>query len=305
MRRREEKESVGWQEERGGEVKKEFVKLNDVSYNDANINAYSRLDAYWVENYSRLQRGIKVRHSSLKPVMELGIRPYDVMNNFRLKGIEFGRWVNTMERHDLFCSGVIALEDLSEVLGYKNLGFDHHVGLSFGGRGRGGAALAHFEPGTMMINLTKTKGANSLAHEYGHALDYFLGMRLDVNVYSPALSGGRIVGKADYPGNKGPYRRLMGKVIEAILSTPSYGTWRAETSNPEYICNHTEMFARCFEQWVAACLYEKKVLNTYLTKPLKAYEESPGWYLSRKDCGKVFPRIKALVRMVAKAAKQK
>ena len=286
-------------------MKEKFVKLNDVSYKDTDINAFSRLDSYWMANFSKLQKGIKVRHSDLKPVTELGIRPYDVMENYKLKGIEFGRWVNTVERHDLFCSGVLALEDLSRLLGYKNLGFDHNVGISFGGRGRGGNAKAHFETDTLMINPTKNKRADSLAHEYGHALDYFLGMRLDVNRYTPALSGGRIVGTSDYIGPKGPYRRQMGKIIRAILSTRSYATWHENTGNPEYSCNHAEMFARCFEQWVANALYEKRVANVYLTKLVNQYTNSPHWYLTASDCKKVFPHISALVKMVAKAANQK
>lgn len=286
-------------------MKDEFVKLNDVSYNDANINAFSRLDSYWLANFSKLQRGIKVRHSDLKAVTELGIRPYDVMMRYKLKGIEFGRWVSTVERHDLFCSGVLALEDLAQVLGYKNLGFDHNVGISFGGRGRGGNAKAHFEPSTMMINLTKPHGANSLAHEYGHAMDYFIGMRLDVNRYTAALSGGSIVGSGDYVGARGPYRLQMDRVLQAILSTKSYDMWKKSTNNPEYKCNHTEMFARCFEQWVACKLYEKKVANVYLTKPVSIYSKAPEWYLTDSDCKKVFPRIATLVKIIAKAANKK
>lgn len=301
---REETGQDNMQEERNEEVREKFVKLNDVSYNDADINAFSRLDAYWITNFSKLQRGIKVRHSELKAVTEIGIRPYDVMMNYKLKGIEFGRWVKTIERHDLFCSGVLALEDLAQVLGYRNLGFDHNVGISFGGRGRGGAN-AHFEPDTMMINLTKLYGANSLAHEYGHAIDYFLGMRFDVNRFSPALSGGRLIGTADYSGERGPLRRQMDKVIRSILATKSYANWYKTTENPAYKCNHTEMFARCFEQWVANKLYEKRVANEYLTKLVNMYTKAPDWYLTDSDCKKVFPHIATLVRMVAKAAKQK
>jgi FtsZ-binding cell division protein ZapB len=40
---------------------------------------------------------------------------------------------------------------------------------------RGGKAAAHYEPGRRVINLTKLSGAGTLAHEYGHALDHYLG----------------------------------------------------------------------------------------------------------------------------------
>ena len=49
------------------------------------------------------------------------------------------------------------------------------LAIAFGARGSG-SALAHFEPARNVINLTKLKGAGSLAHEWGHALDFFLGM---------------------------------------------------------------------------------------------------------------------------------
>ena len=51
------------------------------------------------------------------------------------------------------------------------------MGLALGSRGSGNAA-AHFERDNLVINLTKTKGAGSLAHEWFHALDnYFSRMR--------------------------------------------------------------------------------------------------------------------------------
>lgn len=47
------------------------------------------------------------------------------------------------------------------------------LGLALGARGRGKAA-AHYEPAKHIINMTRDKGAGSLAHEWGHALDYSL-----------------------------------------------------------------------------------------------------------------------------------
>lgn len=51
------------------------------------------------------------------------------------------------------------------------------LAIAFGSRGKGNA-LAHYEPSRAVINLTKMKGAGSLAHEFGHALDDMLGQRL-------------------------------------------------------------------------------------------------------------------------------
>lgn len=48
------------------------------------------------------------------------------------------------------------------------------LALAFGARG-GGKAIAHYEPVRKVINITKLRGAGSLAHEFGHALDHWLG----------------------------------------------------------------------------------------------------------------------------------
>ena len=54
--------------------------------------------------------------------------------------------------------------------------------MAVGARGRGGigSAAAHYEPGKIVINLTKKNGAVSLGHEWWHAMDkYFARMRED------------------------------------------------------------------------------------------------------------------------------
>lgn len=54
----------------------------------------------------------------------------------------------------------------------KALSLNGTLGLALGARGKGKAA-AHFEPSNLVINLTKTQGAGSLAHEWFHALDNY------------------------------------------------------------------------------------------------------------------------------------
>jgi hypothetical protein len=49
------------------------------------------------------------------------------------------------------------------------------LAIAFGARGQGlSGAKAHYEPDYGVINLTKMKGAGSLAHEWFHSLDHFL-----------------------------------------------------------------------------------------------------------------------------------
>lgn len=59
-----------------------------------------------------------------------------------------------------------SLMDLSKILDIppKAVALDNELGLCFGSRGFGSAS-AHYEPSNRLINLTKTKGYSSLAHD--------------------------------------------------------------------------------------------------------------------------------------------
>ncbi len=100
-----------------------------------------------------------------------------LMDEFGFRGVNFGRegWINQAERQAYLNHAYDGLHDLSEILGVppKALSLNGMLGLAFGAQGRGGNAAAHFVPGVNEINLTKTMGAGTLAHEWGHALDHY------------------------------------------------------------------------------------------------------------------------------------
>ena len=82
------------------------------------------------------------------------------------------------------------LMDLSVIVGAppKALSLNGELALAFGARGSGNA-MAHYEPGQVVINLTKGKGAGSLAHEWFHALDnYFAKKRGSEFTDSPYIT---------------------------------------------------------------------------------------------------------------------
>ena len=99
---------------------------------------------------------------------------------FNFRGGEFGNWQN--KRQECLNCAVDAFSDLACI---TNLPFEamsvcftgernHRLTIAWGSRG-GGHASAHYEPDTTVINLTKYRGAGTLAHEWGHALDHALG----------------------------------------------------------------------------------------------------------------------------------
>lgn len=95
---------------------------------------------------------------------------------FGFKGIEFGIWLSQREREEVLKLNYDALADLSHILKCNpmDISFGGRLSVSLGSRGNSSAS-AHYEPEKIVITLTKKKGAGSLAHEWFHALDNFLG----------------------------------------------------------------------------------------------------------------------------------
>ena len=94
------------------------------------------------------------------------------MASFGFKGVNFGTWMlgespaKVAERQLHLNHAFDSFMDLATVLGVppKALSLDGLLGLAIGAQGSGSAA-AHFVPGVNEINLTRTSGAGSLAHE--------------------------------------------------------------------------------------------------------------------------------------------
>jgi hypothetical protein len=97
---------------------------------------------------------------------------------FGFKGVNFGNWLkgktNQAERQLHLNHAYDSFMDLAETLGVppQAMSLNGMLGLAIGAQGTG-AYAAHFVPGVNEINLTRTSGAGSLAHEFGHAVDHY------------------------------------------------------------------------------------------------------------------------------------
>jgi hypothetical protein len=116
------------------------------------------------------------------------VTPDDFLEAFGFRGVEFGNWVGqgagAKERQGMLNEAYDAFMDLASILDVppKALSLEGKLGIGFGSRGSGRFS-AHYEPDNIVINLTKTKGAGSLAHEWFHALDnYFARKRAGVAI---------------------------------------------------------------------------------------------------------------------------
>ena len=105
------------------------------------------------------------------------ISPSELMETFGLRAVEYGKWNSQPKVKQEYTNHAFdAFADLANTLNipFKSVGLDNTLAIAFGARGAGKAA-AHYEPDLQVINMTKLNGAGSLAHEWGHALDYYLG----------------------------------------------------------------------------------------------------------------------------------
>jgi len=136
----------------------------------------------------------------------------DMLREFNFKGGEFGNWLNELDRQQSLNYCYDALKDLSKTLNIlsKDVALNNSLSIAFGSRGEGNA-MAHYEEERNVINLTKMKGAGSLSHEWGHALDHALGKL--------------VTGTDEFITEfRGYYRNNELKIIKDLIETMKYKT---------------------------------------------------------------------------------
>lgn len=204
------------QKEQFGVPKEQKVpKGYAIHFNDGK-NTYSKNDdwkpdTYYVtKGYSILQTNFESREAALKWVQALAkkrgksgktrfvppqlsrvqrtgpdyrsgmeITGQQYLDTFGFRGGEFGNWMNQNDRQASLNMGFEALKDLAAALKIsdKDIAYQGALAIAFGARGSGNAA-AHYEPLRKVINLTKMHGAGSLAHEWWHGFDDYLGEKM-------------------------------------------------------------------------------------------------------------------------------
>jgi hypothetical protein len=244
------------------------------------------------------------KYEKIRPGFKVKLTPQEnILKQYNFKAFEYGHWTTQNERFDFLAAAQASFSDLKKVTGLSSLGFDL-IGIAYGARGKGGRAMAHFEPWSYMINLTRPHGLTTLAHEYGHALDYYFGHFAEPSQASRSLSGGHTIGASglDIPATPGSLRDTMHKLQKAIMrngadKSESYKRLSAHCgTNVAYWMNHTEIFARTFEQCVQYKLIKKGITNHLLTKT--KYADS--WaYLTEKDLIRVMPLMDKLIKTMA------
>lgn len=174
------------------------------------------------------------------------IEGQDFIDTFKIKGGEFGNWLNDKDRQANMNFAYESFKDLAKALNIedKDISINGRLNMAFGARGSGNA-LAHYEPLREVINLTKMKGAGSLAHEYFHAID---------DVVS------KMIGKKDYlTENRGSM-----SAVDSLVDAMKYKV----ASEDEIKAMHQERYDKTVKDFNDTM--ERMIPDSSLTDELKA-----------------------------------
>lgn len=192
------------------------------------------------------------------------VTPEAFAEAFGFRGVQFGNYVEGERRQADLNEAYDALMDLAGVIGVppRALSLNGELGLAFGARGKGGkgAASAHFEPDTIVINLTKSRGAGSLAHEWWHSLDNYFSRMRGAGGYMTAGGAGSTEGVR--PEMVQAFKDVMRAIKSTGLRERSKNLDKRRTK--EYWSTDIEMSARAFESYVIAKLQDEQFSNDYL-----------------------------------------
>ena len=108
-----------------------------------------------------------------RAVADEDVKAENIRDKYGFKFVEFGHYVKDEEAKLHLKHFLASLKDLEDVLEIDLKSFIQGNGLSiaFGSRGSG-KACAHYDPLNNIINLTKNRGNGTVAHEFGHFVDY-------------------------------------------------------------------------------------------------------------------------------------
>jgi len=191
------------------------------------------------------------------------IAPETFSEAFGFRSVQFGNYVEGARRQADLNRAYDALMDLADAvtLPPKALSLNGKLGLAFGARGHGGknAAAAHYEPGQVVINLTKNAGPGSLAHEWLHALD---------NYFAKEDQAGGFM--SDRRRVAGPVRQEVYDAWKAVEKSITRGSFAARSADLDgarskpYFSTTIEKAARSFERYIVDRLAERGFSNDYL-----------------------------------------
>lgn len=194
-------------------------------------------------------------------------QPEHFLKELEIRGGQFGNWTNQNDRQANMNMAYDAFRDIAAALEIadRDVSLGGELAIAWGARGQG-RAMAHYEPFENVINLTKMKGAGSLAHEWGHALDSYLAEKGDFFATDSRDSIlADVVRTMKYKEADGRHIETDfykdAKKLDGNFSTS--GNQKGK-NDKNYWQNDVELFARAFACYVYDRLAEQEMRNDYL-----------------------------------------
>lgn len=108
-------------------------------------------------------------------ITDADITVASIQAKFGFKDVEFGQSIKDNEAREHVRHFLAAMADFGDILNLNLIALNKigDLKITFGSRGSGKAS-AHYESLRKLINLTKSRGDGSVAHEYFHYLDNIL-----------------------------------------------------------------------------------------------------------------------------------
>lgn len=190
-------------------------------------------------------------------------------DHFEMKGLQWGNSVTDDERKHHAAKLVEAFTDLADTLGIKpeDVSLGGNLSMAIGARGKSNA-LAHYEPGLKVINMTRVKGVGSLAHEWGHAFDDLAENK--GRFLSDSYHGSELVEAMNEAHQAMRLSGFENRLQEQLQDMPP--------KERMYWNSRKEKFARCFERYIQRKLENTGRSNTYLSGiETKGYKQGGYW----------------------------
>lgn len=146
-------------------------------------------------------------------IIEDDIAVNTIIEKFGFASVTFGNYVKDKEAKEHLRHFLGAVSDLGDILNMDIISLNRlnkvtklgGLSMWFGAGGRGGRAMAYFRAAGCVINLTKSRGDGTVAHEYAHYLDNALAIMAFQSGYYDATDDTRMfasVTRIPYKGNR-------------------------------------------------------------------------------------------------------
>lgn len=271
--------------------------MQKITDSNPEIMQGGRVWKYWIDKGIPDEK--KVGYKGSSAISHNGFRVMDFCKAWKFNGVEFGNYMSQLERYDR----ILGLSDefakvFINIVHTTNIGMSYQLNIAFGARGMGGGTLAHYEPGTKIINITK-QHTKTFAHEYGHAIDFIFGTYIDQSKDSAALTYGDSEKKEIKPTG-GQFRIIANNIVNLANNCDRAGNWLIKGG---YWARRTEIFARMFEQYVA---YKAKGYNHEMLSGIFIDYTNMKYYCSKDYfIKKLVPQFDKFMRLFGKECNKK